>query len=82
LYDGRQQEILSRRARTKRETLARRKKENLRRAAQPHTRRGMCLLRNEPDCPDYFEDLHTITNTAVFSRQNTSSGLSVLLLPL
>ena len=33
MYDGRQREILSRRERIKRETLARRKKENLRRAA-------------------------------------------------
>jgi RNA-directed DNA polymerase len=33
MYDGRQQEILTRRERIKRETLARRKKENLRSAA-------------------------------------------------
>ena len=33
MYDGRQREILSRRERIKRETLARRKRENLRRAA-------------------------------------------------
>jgi putative transposase len=33
MYSGRQQEILSRRERIKRETLAQRKRENLRRAA-------------------------------------------------
>ncbi len=33
MYDGRQQEIITRRERIKRETLARRKRENLRRAA-------------------------------------------------
>jgi len=51
-------QILSRRQRINRETLARRKRENSRSAAYPRKPEGKCLLPNDPDYPSHSENLH------------------------
>jgi hypothetical protein len=56
-HAGRQQEKSSRREPIKRETPPRRKREGPRRAAQPQEHSENCLLRNDPNRPDCFEDL-------------------------
>jgi hypothetical protein len=48
MYDGRQQEIITRRERVKRKTLARRRRENLRRVAWPHERRENVSYETSP----------------------------------